>query len=294
MIENDVLFIIRDKMPGMSKGYKKVAEYVLEHYDEAAFETAASVGKKIGVSESTVVRFAMAIGYAGYPEYQKALGNALRTRLASVKKLDEQYGHNTQAELIRRVVSADISKLQQTVEEIDPDRFEDVVTAIVDAENVYIVGPRGGRILAAALYNSLNLARRNVYLVDSDSEEEIVERLFRIGEKDCFIFLSFPKYSKRSTVAFEQACIHKAKTILITDEPKPALEIYAETTLYAKVETVSVVNSLVAPMSLINAIAVSVCVKNQEEVGNSVSEIQSFINEEQDWNHIEVSDEDYE
>ena len=276
-MENDILFTIREKMPHMSKSHRKIAQYVLEHYDEAAFDNAAKIGKRIGASESTVVRFAVAIGYAGYPEYQKALGDALRNRLSGVKKLDEQYGQNTQAELIRKAMTSDITNIQKTIENISPTEFEKAINMILDAENVFVVGLLGSKLPAAFLCHYLKLARKNIVLIDSDSAEDIIEKLMNIGENDCLIGISFPEYSEKTVKAMEIACDRKANVIAVTDDEKSPVNMYSVCALYARSNSVSVVNSLVAPMSLINAMAVSVCVKRQDEVGNNISEIKALL-----------------
>lgn len=276
-MENDILFTIREKMPHMSKSHRRIAQYVLEHYDEAAFDTAAKIGKRIGASESTVVRFAVAIGYAGYPEYQKALGDALRNRLSGVKKLDEQYGQNSQAEMIRRVMTADIMNIQKTVENINPLEFEKAIDMLLDAEHVYVVGLRGSKILATILCHYLKMARKHVVLIFNDSAEEIVELLLDIGENDCLMGISFPEYSDKTIKAMEIACDRGANVISVTDDEKSPVNMYSNCALYAKSDSVSVVSSMVAPMSLMNALAVSVCVRRMEEVGNNIGEIKAML-----------------
>ncbi|MCQ2494500.1 MAG: MurR/RpiR family transcriptional regulator [Lachnospiraceae bacterium] len=276
-MENDILFTIREKMPHMSKSHRRIAQYVLEHYDEAAFDTAAKIGKRIGASESTVVRFAVAIGYAGYPEYQKALGDALRNRLSGVKKLDEQYGQNSQAEMIRRVMTADIMNIQKTVENINPSEFEKAIDMLLDAEHVYVVGLRGSKILATILCHYLKMARKHVVLIFNDSAEEIVELLLDIGENDCLMGISFPEYSDKTIKAMEIACDRGANVISVTDDEKSPVNMYSNCALYAKSDSVSVVSSMVAPMSLMNALAVSVCVRRMEEVGNNIGEIKAML-----------------
>lgn len=276
-MDKDILYIIREKMSHMSKSHRKIAQYVLEHYDEAAFDTAAKIGKRIGASESTVVRFAVAIGYDGYPEYQKALGDALRTRLSGVKKLDEQFRDNTQAELIRRVMTNDINNIQKTIENIAPTEFEKAINMILDAERVYVVGLRGSKILAEVLHHYLKIACINCDLIFSDSAEEICSHLLGIRENDCLVGISFPPYSDKTVKAMEIACDRKSDVISITDDEKSAINMYSTCVLLAKSDAMSVVNSIVAPMSLVNALAVSVCVKRHEEVGNSMSEINAML-----------------
>lgn len=276
-MENDILVIIREKMPRMSKSHRRIAQYVLEHYDEAAFDTAAKIGKRIGASESTVVRFAVAMGYDGYPEYQKALGDALRNRLSGVKKLDEQYGDNTQAELIRRAMTNDINNIQKTIESIAPNLFEKAVDMLLSADNIYVVGLRGSKILASVLFHYLKIARKKCVLIDNDSAEEICGHLLRIGENDCLVGISFPAYSEKTVKAMEIACDRKAAVISITDDEKSPINMYSTCTLYAKSDAMSVVNSMVAPMSLVNALAISVCVKRQDEVNSSMSEIGELL-----------------
>lgn len=276
-MERDILFTIREKMPHMSKNHRKLAQYVLEHYDEAAFETAAKIGKRIGASESTVVRFAVAIGYEGYPEYQKALGEAVRNRLSGVKKLDEQYGENTQAELVRRVMNNDIGNIQKMMENIAPSEFEKAIDLLLNARRIYAVGLRGSMILAATLFHYLKIARKECILINNDSAEEICGHMLDIGEGDCLIGISFPPYSDKTVKAMEIACDRKAEVISITDDEKAPMNMYSTCALYAKSDSMSVVNSLVAPLSLVNALAVAVCMKKQDEVNISMNEIKALL-----------------
>jgi len=276
MLENDVLFLINDKMPGMSKGHKKIARYIIENYDEAAFETAATVASKVGVSESTVVRFAVGIGYAGYPEYQKALGNTLKNRVAIVKRLDKRYSDDTHAELIGRVFRTDADSLRITAEKIDPKNFALAVEIMVEADRVFVMGLGNDRFMAEFLVSYLKKARDNVVLICEDSYESICAELFRISENDCLIGIEFLEKSVNMRKALDIANSRKAAAIAITGDES---DLVKRTTcsLQAVMTSVSIVDSAVAPMSLVNAIAVAVCIRKQDDVSNNISEIEAMV-----------------
>lgn len=271
MTDNDILYAIREKMQHMSKGHRKIANYVLENYDEAAFETAAKVGAAIGVSESTVVRFAIAMGYAGYPEYQRALANALKDRLSTMQKLEKVHGRSNYDELYKNIIAADIDNMKSLAEEMNPLAFEVAVDMMLGAENVYIVGLGNNEPLAMYLYNYLNIIRKNVILVNSSSGQDSLEKVFRIDEKDALVGISFPKYSMRTLKAMELANDRNAKVISITDKEHSPMNLYSSCNLLARADSVSSIESLTAPFALISALIVAISVKNPEAINHNLS-----------------------
>lgn len=279
--EKDVLMLIRENMPFMSKGHKKIAEYVLDRYDEAAFITAAKVGAKVGVSESTVVRFATSIGFEGYPEYQKALAECIRGRLSRVQKMGAVYGNSSQSEIVTSVLSSDIEKIRDTIENLNPDAFDMAVNLLLEAETVYIMGLRSNEPLASFLHFYLNMIRKNVVLINSTSMTETFEQMLRINDKDCFVGISFPRYSMRTLKAMEFANDKNAKIIAITDTIHSPMNLYSSCNLLARSDMVSIVDSLVAPLSVINALVVALCLKNQDAVNKYLNSLEGVWNDYQ-------------
>ena len=262
----DVLSLIREAMPTMSKSHKKIAGYVLDMYDEAVFLTAAKVGEAIGVSESTVVRFAMALGFEGYPEYQKALGECIKGKISKMQKLDERYGGSTQSEIVKSVLTSDIEKIQDTIVNLNTDAFNAAVDTLLTADTVYIMGLRSNEPLAAFLHFYLNMIRNHVVLLNTTSTTETFEQMLRIGEKDCFVGISFPRYSMRTLKAMEFASDRRAKIISITDSPYSPMNLYSSCNLFARSDMVSIVDSL----SIINALVVAMCLKKPEAVNQDL------------------------
>lgn len=268
--EKDVLALIRERLPFMSKSHKKIAEYVLDMYDEAVFQTAAKLGSAIGVSESTVVRFAMALGFDGYPEYQKALGKCVRGKISKMQRIDERYGSSSQSEIVRSVLASDIEKIQDTIDNLNTNAFNMAVNMLLEADTVYIMGLRSNAPLAAFLHFYLNMIRKNVVLLNSTSTTETFEQMLRICDKDCFVGISFPRYSMRTLKAMEFANDRNAKVIAITDSIHSPMNLYSSCNLLARSDMVSIVDSLVAPLSVINAIVVALCIKRPEAVNNDL------------------------
>ncbi len=273
---------IREKYEGMSKSHKKAASYILENYDQAVFMTAARLGSALGISESTVVRFAAAMGYEGYPQFQKALEECVKTKLSSIQKMDAKYGHSTQSEILTTVLNADIEKIQDTIRSMDPMAFEAAVDIILKADHVYIMGLRSNEPLAAFLHFYLNMIRRNVILLSTTSVSETFEQMLRIDEKDCFIGISFPRYSMRTLKAMEFANDRNAKVIAVTDSAHSPMNLYSSCNLLARSDMVSIVDSLVAPLSVINALVVALCLKCPREVKENLEML------EQAWNNYQV------
>lgn len=278
----DILVRMNERFNNMSKSHKAIARYISENYAQAVFMTAARLGETLGISESTVVRFASGIGFEGYPEFQKALEECVRSKLTSIQKMDAKYGSSSQSEILTTVLTADIEKIQDTIHNLDPAAFESAVSTILDAETVYIMGLRSNEPLAAFLQFYLNMIRGNVVLIHTTSVSETFEQMIRIREKDCFIGISFPRYSMRTLKAMELANDRNAKVIAITDSIHSPMNLYSSCNLCARSDMVSIVDSLVAPLSVINALVVALCLKCPQQVKENLETL------EQTWNNYQI------
>lgn len=278
----DAMSRINDKFNKMSKGHKKIATYIIDHYEQAAFMTAAKLGATVGISESTVVRFACALGYGGYPEFQEALADWVKNKLNSVQKIGAKYGTSTQSEVLTSVLNADMEKISDTIEHVDPNAFETAVDTILNAKNIYIIGIRSCDPLARFMHFYLNMIRGNVYLLGTTSTSEIFEQMIRIDEKDAIIGISFPRYSMRTLKAMEFANDRNAKVITITDSIHSPMCLYSSCNLLARSDMVSIVDSLVAPLSLINALVVALCLKRPDDVRRNLESLENV------WDNYQV------
>ena len=282
MEEKDIIGRMNERFMKMSKGHKAIATFVSDHYDEAAFMTAAKIGETVGVSESTVVRFASALGYDGYPDFQKALTDWVASKLNRVQKMGAKYKNNSQEEIINSVLNADIEKIHDTLTNVDALAFDEAVENILAAETVYVVGVRSCEPLADFLHFYLNMIRGNVVLLKTTSVTEMFEQMIRISEKDCIIGISFPRYSMRTLKAMEFAKDRRARIITITDSIHSPMNLYSSCNLLARSDMVSIVDSLVAPLSLINALVVALCLKVPETVKNNLTTLEEV------WNNYQV------
>ena len=278
----DVLSRMSDRYNKMSKSHKAIASYISDHYEQAVFMTAAKLGETLGISESTVVRFADRIGYDGYPEFQKALVECVKGKLSSIQKMDAKYGRSSQSEVLTSVITADIEKLQHTIDNLDPAAFESAVNTILEAETIYIMGLRSNEPLAEFLHFYLNMVRGGVVLLKTTSVSETFEQMIRIHERDCFIGISFPRYSMRTLKAMEFANDRNAKVIAVTDSTHSPMCLYSSCNLLARSDMVSIVDSLVAPLSVINALVVALCLKCPQEVRKNLEML------EETWNNYQV------
>ena len=279
---DDIIARINEKYSSMSKSHKAIAAFISDHYDQAVFMTAAKLGEKLGISESTVVRFASGLGYDGYPELQKALEEWVQNKLNTVQRMSAKYGKSTQSEILSTVLSADIEKIQHTMENLDSAAFETAVDIILEAKTVYIVGIRSCEPLADFLSFYLNMIRGNVQLLRTTSVSEMFEQMIRIDEKDAIIGISFPRYSMRTLKAMEFANDRNAKVITITDSVHSPMNLYSSCNLFARSDMVSIVDSLVAPLSVINALVVALCLKRPEEVKQGLEMLEDV------WNNYQV------
>lgn len=279
---NDIITRINERYSSMSKGHKAIAAYIMDHYDQAAFMTAAKMGEELGISESTVVRFASGLGYKGYPQMQEAIAQWVKGKLNTVESIDVKYAGSTQSEVLTSVLTSDIEKLHHTIEHLDPAAFEAAVDIISQARNVYIIGIRSCEPLAAFLGFYLNMIRGNVVQVKTSSTSEIFEQMFRVNEEDCVIGISFPRYSMRTLKAMEFANDRNARVVTITDSVHSPLNLYSSCNLLARSDMVSIVDSLVAPLSVINALVVALCLKQPQQVKENLEALESA------WNNYQV------
>ena len=280
-VKYDTISRINDKFNRMSKSHKKIATFIIDHYEQAAFMTASKLGKTVGISESTVVRFAYALEYEGYPEFQEALAEWVKDKLNSVQKIGAKYGKSTQSEILTSVLNADIEKIDDTIDHVDPQAFEAAVDIILNAKHVYLIGLRSCKPLAEFLHFYLNMIRSDVILLDSTSTSELFEQMLRINEKDAIIGISFPRYSMRTLKAMEMATDRNAKVITITDTIHSPMCLYSSCNM-ARSDMVSIVDSLVAPLSLINALVVALCLKRPNEVKKNLETLESV------WDNYQV------
>ncbi len=257
---------IEARMPTFSKGQKLISGYVLENYDKAAYMTASRLGKIVHVSESTVVRFAIELGFAGYPEFQHALQEIVRTRLTSFQRMEVTNSLIGDGDILSKVLLGDAEKIKHTLEGIDREAFDAAVDHIISARNIYILGVRASSPLASFLAHGLRMIFDNVRFVQTASGSEMFEQMMNIREGDVMIAISFPRYSKRIIHAVDYAAHAGADVITITDSAASPIAPQADQLLIAKSDMASFVDSLVAPLSIINAIIVAVSRKKQEDL----------------------------
>lgn len=257
MNHNDILSILQAKAPTFSKGQRLLARYITESYDKAAFMTAGKLGKTVGVSESTVVRFAVELGYDGYPTMQKAMQAMVLNRLTSVQRLGVASDRIGNQDVVSMVLQSDADKLRQTSELLDRDEFRDAVNAILKAKRIYILGARSASPLASFLGYYLNFMFNNVHIVTASGASEMFEKLIGAEASDVVIAFSFPRYSA-ATVKGAQYCRTTGATVIgITDSRLSPLGQHCDHVLLAKSDMVSIVDSIVAPLSVTNALLVA-------------------------------------
>lgn len=275
---------MEERIPEFSKGQKRIARYILDHYDKAAYMTASRLGSIVEVSESTVVRFAIEVGFDGYPEMQRALQELIRTRLTAVQRVDVTNNLIGDEDVLDKVLGADSEKIRRTLDEIDRKSFNDAVDKIAGAGSIYIIGVRSSSTLAGFLNFNLRMILDNVKLVGTSSGSEIFEQIMNIGRGDVLIAISFPRYSKRLINAVEYAQSAGADVISITDSRQSPIAAGANQLLLARSDMVSFVDSLVAPLSIINAVIVAVARKKPDEVRERLEKLEHI------WDEYDVYD----
>ncbi len=276
---NDVLKLIEDSYQGFSKGQKRIADYIKEHYDVAAYMTAAKLGETVDVSESTVVRFVMELGFEGYPEFKRALAGLVRSKLTSVQRIKVTNSLIGDSDVLDKVLYSDIEKIKRTLEGIDRRAFDEAVRAIVDAKTVYIMGMRGTSYLAALLNYSFRMISDNVRLIQTTSGSETFEQMMSLGEDDVLIAISFPRYSKSIIKGVEFARSCGADVIALTDSTSAPIAAFADQVLIAESDMASYADSLVAPMSVINALIVAVAKECGERFNERLHRLESVWDE---------------
>ncbi len=278
----DILSILQEKQPTFSKGQKRIANFILESYDKAAFMTANRLGKTVGVSESTVVRFAVDLGYDGYPSMQKAMREMVLNRLTSVQRLEVASNRLGDQDVVSMVLHADMEKLRQTSETVSREEFKAAVDAILKAKRVYILGVRSVAPLANFLGYYLNYMFNNVHVISGSSAGEMFERIVGVNSGDVVIAFSFPRYSASTTKGAKYCRSAGATVIGITDSQLSPLGSNSDHVLIAKSDMVSIVDSLAAPLSLVNALIVAIAAQKEKELS------QTFANLERIWDEYDV------
>lgn len=278
----DLLQRISNEMSNMSKGHRLIASYIIEHYDKAAYMTAAKLGVQVGISESTVVRFADELGFDGYPDLQHSLQEIVRNKLTSLQRIEITTDRIGNSDILDKVVCSDIEKIRHTLEKINHEHFNNAIDAIVNAENIYIVGMRSSSSLASFMYFYFNLIFDNVKCISNSGGSEVFEQIMRISSKDVMIGISFPRYSKRSINAIQYAKSRNAHIVAITDSNISPIAELADSLLLAESDMASFVDSLVAPLSIINAIIVAASMKKKEDVSAAFKRLEEI------WDKYEV------
>ena len=284
----DVLQLIEEAYKTFSKGQRYIADYICNNYDKAVDMTAARLGKIVGVSESTVVRFATELGFKGYPQFQKALGELVKQRLSSVQRISLAYERLSESpDLISSVLHNDIQNLKHTEEMIDWDAFYRAVDLIGDARKIYVIGGRSCSALASFLNYYLSYIFDDVRLIRSDSVTESIEEIHRIGEQDVILAISFPRYSVKTIQTVSFAKNRKAKIIAITDGEQSPLAKYADCSIYAGSDMVSFVDSLVAPLSVVNALLAALSMRYKDSVTDTMLSMESIWNTMNEYERID-------
>jgi DNA-binding MurR/RpiR family transcriptional regulator len=268
-------------MNSFSKGQKRIALYIEEHYDKAAFMTAAKLGETVGVSESTVVRFATELGYDGYPKLQKAMQEMIRNKLTSVQRIEVTSSRIGNNNVLDSVLNQDIEKIRRTIEETSHEDFDRAVDEICKAKRIYIFGVRSTAAIASFLAYYFELIfDNNVIVINTTSATTTYENIFRMTSDDVIIGISFPRYSKMAIEAMDFARRRGAHSIAITDSMASPLISSADSVLIARSDMASIVDSLVAPLSLINALIVATVLKKKDEVTETFRELEQVWNRE--------------
>ena len=283
-MEFGLLKEIERKMPSFSKGQKAIANYIYEHYEKAAYMTASKLGEMANVSESTVVRFANELGFDGYPELQDALRNLTKVKLKSFQRMEVTNNLFGEGDIINTRLLADAENIKQTLEKIDRQAFSDAVDKIVTARNIYIMGVRSSSMLAGFLNFSFRMIFDNIKFVQTTSSSEMFEQIMHVNEDDVMIAISFPRYSKTLVNAVNYAKQNCADIVALTDSSASPIARQADQLLLARSDMASFVDSLVAPLSIINALVVAVAQKKQDEVTERLKELENI------WSEYEVYD----
>lgn len=284
MNNKDIIKNIKERYSSFSKGQKKIADYIFENSDKVAYMTANKLADTVGVSDSTVVRFAVEIGFPGYPEFLKTLRELVSTQLTAVQRMEIASSNFTGEDVLEKVINSDIDKLKKTLLNINKEDFNKAVETIINAKTIYILGVRSSASLAGFLGFNFNLMFDNVKLIHTNSVSEMFEQLLNVGKDDVVIGISFPRYSRRTVKALQYAKSCDAKIVAITDSKMSPLTACADYSLIARSDMASFADSLVAPLSLINAIIVAIAMNKTEEISETFNKLENI------WDEYEVYD----
>ena len=275
-MERDILSIIDAKAKRFSKGQRQIAQFITQNYDKAAFMNAVKLGRTVGVSESTVVRFASMLGYDGYPGMRRALQEMIRNRLTSVQRIEVARDTMDSQDILTSVLTGDMEKIRTTLEEVDKVAFEAAVNALVSAQRIFIVGLRAAAVLSSFMGFYLCLTKENVRIVNDTYVTEVFEQILNIGPGDVLFAISFPRYSRRTLKAMGYARDQGATTIGLTDGAASPVAALADIKLFAKSDMVSYLDSLVAPFSLINALLVAMGWRSEAEISKTFERLEKI------------------
>lgn len=278
-MKNDILKYIDENKAGFSKSQKQIAAFIKDHYDKAAYMTAAKLGHEVGVSESTVVRFVMELGFEGYPEFQRSLKELIRAKLTAVQRVEVTNNLIGEGDVLEKVLYSDIEKIKKTAADIERESFDAAVKNIVSAKNIYIVGMRASSYLAGFLNYSLRMVSDNVRLIQTTSGSETFEQMMSIGEGDVLIAVSFPRYSRSVIKCVGYAKKAGADVIALTDSESSPLAEKADQLLVAQSDMASFADSLVAPMSVINALIVAVSRESHDQLSERLHRLEEVWDE---------------
>ena len=275
-MNNDILSVLQERATTFSKGQRAIARYITESYDKAAFMTASKLGRTVGVSESTVVRFAVELGYDGYPTMQKAMQEMVLNRLTSVQRIEVANDRIGDQDILSLVLQSDMEQLRKTVSSVDRKDFSAAVNAILDARRIYVLGVRSASALASFLGYYLNLMFEDVHTITASGTGQVLEKLISAGPDDVVIAFSYPRYST-STVTGASFCHSKgAKIVAMTDSRTSPLGQTSDFVLQTKSDMASLVDSLVAPLSVVNALVVALAARREEELAKTFSRLEEI------------------
>ena len=276
---NDISKRIMNTYPTFSKGQKKIANAILNDYDKAAYMTAARLGAHVGVSESTVVRFAGALGFEGYSEFQRSVQELVRTKLTPNQRIEVTKQRIGKGDVLENVMGSDISKIKFTLENLDKTAFYNAVDTILNARNIYIIGVRSAEPIARLLNYNLSLIFDNVKFIQPTSSAEVFEQMYSIGEHDVLVAFSFPRYSSKVVSAVKFARSQSAEVIGFTDSTISPLAEHATYLLTAQSDMASFMDSLVAPVSIINAMIIEITNKREKEITTRFDRLEKMWDE---------------
>ncbi len=279
MEQESLLEKINEKFAEFSKGQRKLAEFIMAEYDKAAFMTAAKIGEVVGVSESTVVRFASMLGYQGFPEMQKALADVVQKRIHEAPQINIDNENISRREVLELVLQKDMENMRDTLEQIDRNSFDVAVDIMLNARKVYIVGLRNSAPLAMYMGGYLNLMLEQVVVITADNGTDMFEQMLTMNEEDCVVGISFPRYSMRTLKALEFANSRNVSVITLTDNVNSPMNLYSSCNLVAKSEMTSVAESFTAPMSIINAMITYLIARRKKNYINRLEMLEDICNE---------------